>query len=111
MIGEKLSRWSKEHIGPLEKKLKDTLDELGILETIDESGLANEDDLIKLKCLTNQAMALNRQLHIKWWTKSRSTWIEMNDRNTRYFHNLAKFKRRRNSILELSVDGRCVGDT
>ncbi|WOL11190.1 hypothetical protein Cni_G19952 [Canna indica] len=110
-IGKVLSRWSKNHIGSLEKKLKDTMNELGDLETIDGNELANDVDLTKLKCLTNKVMALNRQLHIKWWTKSRATWIEMNDRNTKYFHSLAKFKKRKSLILELSVDGRCITET
>ncbi|WOL11020.1 hypothetical protein Cni_G19781 [Canna indica] len=35
----------------------------------------------------------------------------MNDKNTKYFHSLAKFKKRNNAIQELLVDGTPVNDT
>ncbi|WOL00312.1 hypothetical protein Cni_G09025 [Canna indica] len=66
---------------------------------------------MRMKCLANKAMALNRQIHLKWWTKSRTKWVEMNDKNTRYFHRLVKYKQRINSVMEISVGGVCLNET
>ncbi|CAN0888133.1 Transposon TX1 uncharacterized 149 kDa protein [Linum grandiflorum] len=44
---------------------------------------------------------------ISWKQKSRDDWIRLGDRNTKYFHRLANFNRRRNHIDEIEVEG-CV---
>ncbi|WOK94328.1 hypothetical protein Cni_G03030 [Canna indica] len=82
-LGKDLDQWSKSNIGSLELMLKHIMEELKILENIDEKGEASEDEIRKIRCLTNQAMAVNRQLHIKWWTKANTNWIDMNDKNTK----------------------------
>ncbi|WOL04633.1 hypothetical protein Cni_G13355 [Canna indica] len=63
-----------------------------------------------MKSLSNKAMALNRQLHIKWWTKARTTWLEENDKITKFFHNRAKYKKSRNYVSQISVNDKPVSD-
>ena len=44
-----------------------------------------------------------------WRQKSRETWLKEGDRNTRFFHIMANSHRRRNSIRDISINGRrCV---
>ncbi|WOL00634.1 hypothetical protein Cni_G09347 [Canna indica] len=86
------------------------MEELRILEDIDSKGLCNDNDLLRLNCLNNKIMALNRQIHIKWWSKSRAKWLEQNDKNTRYFHNLTKFRQRWNFIYEIMMDDRVISN-
>ncbi|WOL10352.1 hypothetical protein Cni_G19107 [Canna indica] len=99
-----LMHWCSSEIGSLEERLKAATDEIDVLEDIEAHGQCSDQDELRLKCLHNEAMALNRHLHIKWWTKARTTWLEQNDKNTKYFHNLVKFKRRKNHILEIAVN-------
>ncbi|WOK97481.1 non-LTR retrolelement reverse transcriptase [Canna indica] len=105
-----LSVWSREIFSSLEKELKSTLEELGTLEAVDEAGVATDYEVNRIKSLTNKAMA-PRQIHIKWWTKARTNWVDMNDKNTKYFHNLVKYKRRQNTILQISMDGKVCTET
>ncbi|WOK97946.1 hypothetical protein Cni_G06654 [Canna indica] len=110
-LGKDLRLWSKNCFGSLEKRLKDTLVELEALETADEQGLATDAEIGNIQCLTNKAMTLNKQLHIKWWTKARTRWIEMNDKNTKYFHNRSKFKRKKNTITLITENGKDLSET
>ncbi|WOL16386.1 hypothetical protein Cni_G25173 [Canna indica] len=109
-LGKSLCSWSKEKNGSLENNLRRIMEELAVLEGMDESGLTADSEWLKIKLLTNKALALNRQLHIKWWTKARTVWVEMNDKNTRFFHNLAKYKKRKNTILDISMEGKLISD-
>ncbi|WOL02152.1 hypothetical protein Cni_G10871 [Canna indica] len=110
-LGKELRLWSRNCFGSLERRLKDTLAELEILEIADEQGLTSDAEIVNIQCLTNKVMALNRQLHIKWWTKARTNWIEINDKNTKYFHNLAKFKKRKNTIMQITENGKDISET
>ncbi|WOK94372.1 hypothetical protein Cni_G03074 [Canna indica] len=102
-LGKNLTCWSKKCVDSLESNLKSTLCELEVLEMINEKGQCSDTDLLKLISLTNKANALNRQIHLKWWSKVREKWIDQNDKNIKYFHSLVKFKRRANTIHEIRV--------
>ncbi|WOK95118.1 hypothetical protein Cni_G03825 [Canna indica] len=103
-LSKELTYWDKNKIGSLENPVKDSLDELGILEDIDAKGLSNEQDQIRMECLVNKIKALNRQIHMKWWLKATTMWIEQNDRNTKFFQNLVKFKKRKSLITEIQTE-------
>ncbi|WOL04830.1 hypothetical protein Cni_G13552 [Canna indica] len=104
----KLSSWSNANIGSVEESLKSTLEKIGVLEEIDAHGNCNDSDLDRLKILNNKAMALSRQVHTKAWAKSRHRWLEQNDKNTKFFHSLIKFRKRANAVTELFDDGKLI---
>ncbi|WOK97281.1 hypothetical protein Cni_G05989 [Canna indica] len=85
-----LTRWTKSNINPTENELNIAKEELNILDRLDEARLCTEADIIKMRCLSNKVAALSRQLHLKWWSKARAKWMEENDKNTKFFHSLAK---------------------
>ncbi|WOL08209.1 hypothetical protein Cni_G16961 [Canna indica] len=104
-LDTKLVKWDKEMIGSLEKSLKDTLDELRIFEEIDDKGLSSEHDQIHMNSLVNKSMALNRQIHIKWWSKERTLWLEQNDKNTR----VLPFLNRKSNLWSELLNARNAG--
>ncbi|WOK97464.1 hypothetical protein Cni_G06172 [Canna indica] len=110
-LGRNLKEWSKSMVDSLEKNLKVTMDEMEILEQVDKRGLCDEEDLQRLRSLTNKAKALNRHIHLKWWSKAREKWLDHNDKNIRYFHNLVKFKRRINTIHELNLNNITISES
>ncbi|WOL14017.1 hypothetical protein Cni_G22797 [Canna indica] len=109
-VSGKLSTWSKINIGSIEKSLNQTLEKISNLEEIDAEGKCNEDDLIKLNLLNNKASALNRQIHIKAWSKSRYKWLHQNDKNTKKIHCLTKMRKKANEVTELDVNEGIITD-
>ncbi|WOL14805.1 hypothetical protein Cni_G23586 [Canna indica] len=103
-LEKKLTIWAKTNTGLLEKELDISKVELTKLEKYDEDGISSEQDICKIKCLANKIMALNRQVHIKWWSKAKINWMEENNKNTKFFHNLAKFKRSGNDITYIKME-------
>lgn len=56
-------------------------------------------------------MALNREIHIKWWPRTKVQWVEEGDKNTKYFHNLVRLRKRLNTVRLLKLDnGKCLQD-
>ncbi|XP_021889517.1 uncharacterized protein LOC110808320 [Carica papaya] len=45
---------------------------------------------------------------ISWRQKDRERWIKESDRNTKYFHSLANFRKKNNFVEELEFDGDTV---
>jgi hypothetical protein len=39
-----------------------------------------------------------------WHLKSRSLWLKVGDKNTRFFHNQAKFKQSRNNVVNITLE-------
>ncbi|WOK97061.1 hypothetical protein Cni_G05769 [Canna indica] len=110
-LSTKLTSWAKNNICPIEKELKSAKVELEIIDRLDESGMRREADIIKMRCLSNKMKALSKQLHLKWWSKSRSKWMEENDKNTKFFHNLAKLKKSKNAITEVKVGSSTITES
>ncbi|WOL13238.1 hypothetical protein Cni_G22007 [Canna indica] len=106
----KLTNWAKSNIGHLEKSLNEAKEELARLDQMDEEGKCSEQDITRMRCLTNRIMALNKQIHLKWWSKARVKWLEENDKNTRFFHNLAKYKKCKNTINSICQEGVQIND-
>ncbi|WOL01676.1 hypothetical protein Cni_G10393 [Canna indica] len=66
-----------------------------------------KDGCLKVTKITN---ALARQIHLKWWSKAKSNWIGEGEKNTKFFHNLVKMKRRRSRVEEIVVEGKVIKD-
>ncbi|WOL01302.1 hypothetical protein Cni_G10018 [Canna indica] len=107
-LGKKLNDWAKQNIGQIEKEMEIAKLELTKFDLLDEASQCNDMDICKMRSLSNKIMALNSQVHIKWWSKARSRWLEENDKNTKFFHDLTRFKRSKNIIPSIVVDGKSV---
>lgn len=72
-------------------------------ETSDGVGLSELD--YKHRCTLK--MELDRLLQLEesyWWVKSRTNWKDKGDRNTKYFHTLVNYRRKRNCIEKLEME-------
>lgn len=98
ILRAKLLNWKKHQTLHPDKELQDTLGEIATLEQLGDFSEAHE---MKLRSLSNKVAALNRQIYLKWWSKSKVKWIEQGDRNTALFHSFTKIRRQHNRINEL----------
>ena len=101
--------WNKEVFGRVDLQKKEAL-----------SRISFWDDLEKEKALSleeTEEREKAREKFKKWVDleevsgrqKSRKTWLKEGDRNTRFFHRMANSHRRKNSIRNISINGRrCV---
>ncbi|WOL08081.1 hypothetical protein Cni_G16833 [Canna indica] len=103
-----LHDWNRNVVGNLERNLEETDKKLKILELKEENGVITEEEQVFMRILGNKMTALNRQIKIKWWSKAKKNWIEEGDRNTKYFHNSVRIRRKKNIVEKLEIEGEWV---
>lgn len=105
---EALKMWSKQEFGCLQTKLTKVDENIHSLDIQAESGTLQEVDIIKSKELKAEMWNLNRQIERMWLQKSRVQWHLKGDRNTKYFHVMARSRQNKNSLKSVSIDDQIV---
>ena len=105
-----IKKWNKDVFGNIDNKIKIFEEEVAIVDMhMEEVGVNDE--------LLARRLALKGQLEM-WYNKKNEFWKQLArdkhakeiDRNSKYFHSIATFKRRKKQLLELEIDGRSVKD-
>jgi len=60
--------------------------------------ILSSEDTTSLRALRERKFKILAHELLIWKLKSRSTWVELGDANTKYFHSLALARRNHNSI-------------
>lgn len=95
-----LKEWNKDVFGNVFKHKRHLLARLGGVQRALETRL--NPFLYNLeKTLTAEYNAVLEQEELIWFQKSRSNWVQLGDRNTRFFHTTTLIRRNRNKILTL----------
>eukprot|EP00256_Glycine_max_P032671 XP_006577560.1 uncharacterized protein LOC102665607 [Glycine max] len=107
IIRESLKKWNKEVFGWLDLNIENIVAEMNKLDRGIEEG-CNLNEVVKkkeAKALFWQQLMMKESLLKQ---KSRLRWIKEGDYNTKFFHSCLQDRRRKNQILSLQVEGRCV---
>ena len=103
-----LKKWNKEVFGIINNKIKTFEEEVTCVDMqIEEMGVRDE--------LLARRLALGSQLEL-WYNRKNDFWKQFArdkyaknmDRNTKYFHSIATFKKRKKQLLELKINGRSI---
>ncbi|XP_026420639.1 uncharacterized protein LOC113316707 [Papaver somniferum] len=110
LLKAKIRVWNKEVFGNIDRKFELTLDQIKLLDQLADEGSISMDQLdtrnhLKLKF---EDIADMQEMHYR--AKSRIQWQMEGDRNTKYYHRIAKSRRRRNTFSKLRIEGSWVED-
>ncbi|WMV20737.1 hypothetical protein MTR67_014122 [Solanum verrucosum] len=108
MLKAKLKEWSKEHKVNRKARKSHILDQIGSLETLQESRPLNDDEQLVKVHLAMEYEEVARNEEIFWRQKSRVQWIKCGDKNTKFFHRTAH--KRLNTIDSLLINGELSSD-
>jgi mannosylglycoprotein endo-beta-mannosidase len=60
---------------------------------------------LKLESLIRDKWAYSNRVECKWRKRSRQLWSKLGDRNTRFFHLIANFRRAKSQIIMINHKG------
>lgn len=102
-----LTRWSRDVLGDMEKKLKEAKKELEECRSRDISPEKVTEE-VRLRCVVDH---LEEVIEIKWRQRAHVWWLKEGDRNTKFFFRYASARRKANRIRRLrGEDGVMVED-
>lgn len=100
-LKNEIKRWSKEEKGRLMMASEEYLMELGALDSKEMEGSLGEQGRRRREEVRKRVAKLMNLEVVSWKQKAREKWLKEGDRNTRYFHHLANFRRKNNCMEEL----------
>jgi hypothetical protein len=100
-----LKQWNVEVFGNVNAKKNEILSCIQDLDRVEEQRRLSSKERLSHQQYKTEYRNLLFLEEITWWQKSRVTWLQEGDKNTRFFHRVANSNRRFNSIDHLSIDG------
>ncbi|KAF7151216.1 hypothetical protein RHSIM_Rhsim02G0177800 [Rhododendron simsii] len=101
---EGLKEWNQKKFGDLRLRIATTKDKLMEVQKQLEDGF-NPDNVAIEKYLINQLEDLWQKDVMYWHQRSRIKWLQMGDKNSRFFHLFTIQRRQRNQIIRLKDKG------
>ncbi|KAK8587732.1 hypothetical protein V6N12_022213 [Hibiscus sabdariffa] len=97
------SRWNKKSFGHIGRRKHVLMVHIRGIERINEASPVPYFQELEDK-LKGELTEVLRQEESLWFQRSRSEWIKGGDRNTKYYHRVAKVRHRRNVCSRIKLD-------
>ncbi|XP_028126821.1 uncharacterized protein LOC114323420 [Camellia sinensis] len=102
--------WNKEIYGNVSFKLKAAEEEKHNLDLQAETRDLTQAEIIRRRVVREEVWRLNRMVEWMWLQNSRLSWTLKGDRNTRFFHVMARSRQSRNVLTSITVGDSVVED-
>ncbi|KAF4358816.1 hypothetical protein G4B88_023100, partial [Cannabis sativa] len=100
---DQLGTWNKGKFGSIPRLVRETQKQLDDLLSV-SAPLVRMDEVKRLEVKLNDLLSREE---CYWKLRSRADWLALGDRNTKYFHNKATGRKKKNAIVEIMTeDGR-----
>lgn len=90
--------------GNVEVSMAELLCRIKAIDTKEESEALSDSDRNLRRELQEQYQCKAKEEEIKWRQRSRYLWLKEGDRNAKFFHNFASY-RKRNNMISVLLDG------
>jgi hypothetical protein len=101
-----LKKWNEEVFGNVEGNKRKLFEELQVFEAIESSRALVEEEILKKTEIVSEIERCSLLEEVSWRQKSRVMWLKEVDKCSKFFHSIANFNRRYNSM-----DFLLIGDT
>ena len=105
-----IKEWKKSKLNTLDDRINMVEKDLAIIDARWTEGVVTNEDKQSKALLTSQLWKLFRMKEMQWKQKSRLNWLKCGDKNTRFFHTIAKIRKRNNNVEKLMHKDRLVTD-
>lgn len=79
-------------------KIKGLLGKLNDIQERNMSSIPTKDDLVLEKQVSEKLLEVLKQEEIKWAKKAQTNWLQIGDKNTKFFQTFVNIRRKRNEI-------------
>ncbi|KAF4362342.1 hypothetical protein F8388_008226 [Cannabis sativa] len=97
---ERLGAWNKDKFGSIPRRVRETQKQLDDLLSV-AAPLVRMDEVKRLETTLNDLLSREE---CYWKLRSRADWLALGDRNTKYFHNKATGRKKKNAIVEMMTE-------
>lgn len=109
-VKDELKKWNRESFGNIDNKVDKLKQEIHELDMIDDAFGIEEDEIVKRKESTaNLFRSLNQRNNL-YAQKAKIRWLNEGDVNSSFFHRAVNFRRKKNEILGLKLNGAWTED-
>ncbi|KAF7146928.1 hypothetical protein RHSIM_Rhsim03G0116600 [Rhododendron simsii] len=97
---EKLKVWHKQNFGDFRLQIATLKDRLAHLQE-QQVSFSNSDCMVEEKIIKSKLEDLWQKDAMYWHQRSRIKWLQMGDKNSRFFHLSTIHRRQRNQVVKL----------
>ena len=110
MLKSDLKRWNVEEFSNIGLRVQNLWKDFNVLEVVEDDRVLTTEESREKDRIRGELEKTTLLEEIYWRQKSRALFLKEEDRNTKFFHRIANFHRRCNTIDRLMVDGELSTD-
>jgi len=109
-LKSKLKEWNRDVFGHLDTKLGALIDKIKVFDAKEQLQSLYWAERFERLEVKKEISLVRKWLDTFWRQRAKQQWILEGDRNTKFSHRVANFRRQFKAIQSICVDGVCLDD-